>query len=507
MGPLRRQQVTEDLPPKVLAVLWLLANNSGRVVSKTTLLDTVWANTFVSEGTLATCLSRLRDALGEDSQHPRFIATVHRLGYRFVAPVIRGSLTTVSPRSPLLPSAASPVRGRLLVGREHELAQLHAAFQAAQEGDRQTVVIAGEMGMGKTALLHRFLEQFGEPSSVLVGYGQCVEHNGQAEACLPLLEALNQLSRTSESHTLVDCLRRYAPTWLERLPALMSEPQAAVRATTPAPTARRLAEALEALSLNHTVVLALEDLQWCDPSTADVLAILARRRDPAHLLIVGTCRPADVCLTNHPLTVVRRESLSRGQCYELPLQCLHKEDISSYVESLGVPEERRRELAGLLFGRTEGHPLFLTQLADHLAQQDRLLAGNPNTPHPAFDRTLPRNLRLVLDEHLSRLDPVERQILEAGSVAGLTFVAASVAAMLDLPLPLVETVCERLARQGRFLEDHGPAEWMNEAVSTCYGWRHLLYREVMFQRIGSGRLARLRQMPAVREAAAGLRCG
>ena len=57
------------------------------MVSKATLLDTVWAETVVSEGTLTTCLSLLRHALGEDAQQPRSIATVHRLGYRFVAPV------------------------------------------------------------------------------------------------------------------------------------------------------------------------------------------------------------------------------------------------------------------------------------------------------------------------------------------------------------------------------------------------------------------------------------
>jgi DNA-binding winged helix-turn-helix (wHTH) protein len=57
------------------------------VVSKATLLDTVWPETVVSEGTLTTCLSLLRHALGEDAQQPRYITTVHRLGYRFVAPV------------------------------------------------------------------------------------------------------------------------------------------------------------------------------------------------------------------------------------------------------------------------------------------------------------------------------------------------------------------------------------------------------------------------------------
>ena len=86
-GPLWHQAEIVAVPPKALAVLWLLARQAGQVVSKATLLDTVWPETVVSEGTLTNCLSLLRHALGEDAQQPRYIATVHRLGYRFVAPV------------------------------------------------------------------------------------------------------------------------------------------------------------------------------------------------------------------------------------------------------------------------------------------------------------------------------------------------------------------------------------------------------------------------------------
>ena len=94
--------------PKALAVLWLLARQAGQVVSKATLLDTVWAETVVSEGTLTTCLSLLRHALGEDAQQPRYIATVHRVGYRFVAPVTQASIGNIKPLSCGIPASASP---------------------------------------------------------------------------------------------------------------------------------------------------------------------------------------------------------------------------------------------------------------------------------------------------------------------------------------------------------------------------------------------------------------
>src|SRR5215831_14447841 len=187
-GPLWHQAEVVALPPKALAVLWELARQAGLVVRKEVLLDTVWAETVVSEGTLTTCLSLLRRALGEETQQPRYIATVHRLGYRFVAPVTReGTRTSLealpAPRPPVSPPPAPPP---LIVGRAAELAQLHAWFALARQGGRQTVFVTGEAGMGKTTLVDTFLAEVAAAQTAWIGRGQCVEHSGAGEAYLLL---------------------------------------------------------------------------------------------------------------------------------------------------------------------------------------------------------------------------------------------------------------------------------------------------------------------------------
>jgi DNA-binding winged helix-turn-helix (wHTH) protein len=83
------------LRPKSWAVLRYLVAHPGRVVTKDELLQAVWPDTGVSEAALTVCLNELRRALGETAQAPQYIATVHRRGYRFVAPVTR-----VAPLSP-----------------------------------------------------------------------------------------------------------------------------------------------------------------------------------------------------------------------------------------------------------------------------------------------------------------------------------------------------------------------------------------------------------------------
>src|SRR2546428_8746758 len=76
-----------QLTPKAFAVLRYLLDHPGRVVTKEELLREGWPDTVVSEWVLTTCIRQIRRALGEEAGAPQYIATVHRRGYRFIAPV------------------------------------------------------------------------------------------------------------------------------------------------------------------------------------------------------------------------------------------------------------------------------------------------------------------------------------------------------------------------------------------------------------------------------------
>src|SRR5215510_2443390 len=84
---LSRDGVEVALPPRVLGLLEHLVARPGSVVPKQALLDAVWKDAFVTETSLTEAISQLRQALGDDSQQPTYVQTVHRRGYRFVAPV------------------------------------------------------------------------------------------------------------------------------------------------------------------------------------------------------------------------------------------------------------------------------------------------------------------------------------------------------------------------------------------------------------------------------------
>ena len=78
-------------------------------------------------------------------------------------------------------------------------------------------------------------------------------------------------------------------------------------------------------------MLVLEDLHWSDSATIDLLAMLARRREAARLLVLGTYRPADVAGTAHPLPRLKQELQVHGHCEEVPLEFLSVTAVGQYL--------------------------------------------------------------------------------------------------------------------------------------------------------------------------------
>src|SRR5262245_42433566 len=272
---------TQMIPvtPKALAALRYLVDHPGRLVTKEALLEAVWPDTAVSDAVLKVRIGELRRALGDAVQTPRFIATVHRRGYRFIATVREVDPAQVRREAGSHPKTAADVSGQhppslfpmppYFVGREAVVAQLHGCLAAAQRGARQLVFVTGEVGIGKTAVVEAFMARAAVDPQVRIARGQCIEHYGAGEAYLPVLEALGRLCRGPEHERLRALLHREAPMWLVQMPHLLNPDdrealQHEIRGATRERMVRELAEMLEVLTAERPLVLVLEDLQWSD---------------------------------------------------------------------------------------------------------------------------------------------------------------------------------------------------------------------------------------------------
>jgi tetratricopeptide (TPR) repeat protein len=326
---------------------------------------------------------------------------------------------------------------------------------------------------------------------------------GRAKRYLPLLEALERLCRNPGGERLVTLLAQYAPSWVVQLPGLLSasalaDLQHTLAGTTRARMQRELSVALEAASATQPLVLVLEDLHWSDPSTVEALAMLARRREPARLLVVGTYRAAEVVMREHPLQPMKHELLRQGRAVEVALSHLSPAAVETYVATRVAEPDAAAALAPVVYRRTNGHPLFMVHVTDYLVQERGRIPATPMALG-ALERALPPSLRELIAAQLERLSAEEQQVLKVASVAGVEFAVASVAVGLQGADDTIEAVCERLARRGLFLEERELATWPDGTVSGRYAFRHGLYQDVLYQGLTPGLRARLHQQIGERQ--------
>jgi DNA-binding winged helix-turn-helix (wHTH) protein/predicted ATPase len=473
------------LRARTLAVLHYLLEHPGRVISRPEFAQHVWAETHVTPSVLRVCIWELRQALGESGGTPHYIETVGRQGYRFRAPTQSRQAAT---------SQEMP-----FVGCQAELTALHTALQQAQSGRLQLVFVTGDPGIGKTTLVRQFLSQVPATPTLWRGAGQCIEHFGTGEAYLPWLDALGRLGRDPDREPFLAALRRTAPMWLAHLPLLVEpeERERLQRQTQGLPPERMLRELVETFTVvtrETVVVLVLEDLQWSDSTTVEVLSYLARCPEPLRLLVLGTYRPAEVIARGHPLRQTVQELVAHGLCQELRLELLTEEQVQRYVAQRLGARAVPAELEALLYRRTDGNALFVVQLLDHLLQQGVLVEANGQwrlrDGVAAVAREIPESLRALLLKQVEGLEARPQQVLEAASVSGSRFTPAEVAAMVQGPVAEVEAICDELTRQGSVIEAQGVETWPDGTVTGRYGFRHVLYREVLYERLGMAQQAR-----------------
>lgn len=495
-GLLWRGEQIIHLPPKPQAVLRYLIERKGRIVSSSEIRQTVWQDVTVAPGIIKVAIQTIRKALGDNSKHPQFIETVAGAGYRFVGavqhlgPGNQRQAESVTVQDSIT-GANDSVHASLFVGRDAELRQLYGWLNKALTGQRQIVFVAGEPGLGKTALLRAFQRQLATVPQIWIAFGHCTEHYGVGEAYLPFLDALTRLQMEQQRAALVPLLQQHAPTWLAQLPSLTAQEQRTQVAPHPTATRERMlrefAYMIEALTKQAPLVLVLEDLHWSDPSTLDLLLALAQRQDAARLLLIGTYRPEVIYADSHPFRCVFYDLQARRLCSELTLVPLTEAETHAYLTAVFPTNTFRAELTHVLQERTEGNPLFLTSLLETFVNRGifdyRHGAWSLTQPIEALAKETPVSFRLLLERQSERLTEEEQRLLAAASVVGLDFSAAAVAHALEKDIVFVETHCESLARRRQFLRATGVCAWPDGTQAAQYAFLHALTREAWNERI------------------------
>jgi DNA-binding winged helix-turn-helix (wHTH) protein/tetratricopeptide (TPR) repeat protein len=463
------------LAPTPFTLLCALARQPGSLVTKDALLDAVWGHRFVSDSVLKTAISDLRKVLGDDPRQPRFIETVSRRGYRFIAPP--SSALAISP-APATVTAAGIPASPSFIGRTEEVSKLQRAWERAHGGQRAVVWLAGEPGIGKTTLIEHFLANLGD---IACARGHCVEHYGAGEPYLPVLEALADLCRSDP--TLPALMRAVAPTWLLQLPWLSTtQEKDALRrelaGVGPDRMLREMGELLDRYTEQRPLILVTEDLHWSDRATVQLIDYVARRRGRARLMWLSSFRLAEVVALEHPLNSLRHELRLQRLCEEVVLDPFSETEVADYIALRSVPLARDEAFVRALHERTDGVPLFVSSITSEVMDPKD---DKATIEARLADLAVPENLAAIIDHYIARLGPEQRTLLSAAAVCGVEFRVETVSLALEHDFSSVASACEELMREQVWLTQSRAIK-VEETLEQPYSFRHALFRQVLYER-------------------------
>lgn len=379
---------------------------------------------------------------------------------------------------------SSAYESRLFVGREHELALALDRFETARGGRPNVVLLSGDPGIGKTRSMDEIARQ-------VAARGAVVLRGGASEAAgmppyLPLLEALGSYIRASAPARLREQVGASAATLTTILPEL------AVRLgklpkgypLPPEQSQLRLYEAagefLAGIAAQHPLVLVLDDLQWADAASLDLLCYVMHRQTEARLLLLGAYRKAEV--EQNPALVRAITELGRQRHLTvIDLEPLQAEELSMLAAGyLGGQVDSAA--TQVLLMHSEGNPFFAEELlrdwveSGALAQVEgrwRLLAS--------LVGTLPASVARTIGQRLSRLPQQVVDYLRTASITGRTFE--------------VELLANVSGREGEAVEEHlmeaANSRLVKQQGPGVYTFTHDKVREYLYLGVSSIRRTRL----------------
>lgn len=375
-------------------------------------------------------------------------------------------------------------RGQAFIGRTAELERLAEAYARATTGESRMVVVAGEAGIGKTRLVEAFTTRVAAAGGRVLT-GGCLPLGAGGLPYGPFVEAFRALFRVVEPAALTALLGPSRGELGRLMPEVRPRPDRVDAAASdgresdgrePAATDERFAQVrlfelvlgvLERLARVSPVLLVVEDLQWADPSTRDLLAFLARNLRDERVHLVATIR-TDEPDPRHAFMSYLAE-LERGERVDrVDLARFDREDLARLLaDELGGTADP--DLVDRIWTRTGGNPFYAEQV----------LAATRETS----DGELPARLRDVVLARVSAVSDAGQEVLRVASAAGARIDDELLVTVAELPAPVVREALREVVDR-RILVSAGVA------ADPHFVFRHALLREVIHGDLFPGERAR-----------------
>lgn len=311
--------------------------------------------------------------------------------------------------------------GPPLVDRLQEMQQLHRALLELKEGQGGCLMITGEAGIGKSRLALE-LSSMAAEEGVLFVTGQATEYGG-ASLLAPWTEALRGLVIATPPSLLRNFLGPHSPILSRIIPDLPARLGLGVHGSPgPAELDRfQLFDAVTQFLINASkvgpIILFLDDLQWADEATTQLLSYVNRNAASERILLLASYRPEDV-VRDGPLEVSLYDLRRTRRLEQIHLERLGHDDVQALIGEVLEAERLDPKLTSAVFDRARGNPFFTEELTLSLREEDRVYVRDGEAVWSDGAVRLPSSVQLLIRRRLARLSRPAREMLLAATTMG-----------------------------------------------------------------------------------------
>lgn len=295
-----------------------------------------------------------------------------------------------------------------MIGRAAELQALRSVLESARQGNGGCVLVSGEAGIGKTTLVR-----------ALVRDSDCralwVYASDTSTPPYGLVESLARSLLDADSGILDACENH-----VEAMAVVLPDLGRRREGDGPNTIEKGIGCFLQAASKDRLLVWILEDLQWADSATIELLPLIDDAIAHAPVVILGIYRDDEVP-RGHALRRMRNALRRKGRVTEVELGLLPERETGTLLREI-IGGEPTDALVRVIHERTDGLPFFTEELIQMLVEEEGLIGGdNGYGWEPSGELPLPATIRDAVLLRLDRLSVSARRLLEACSVLGVAF--------------------------------------------------------------------------------------
>ena len=431
------------------------------------------------------------------------------------------------------------MENHLFIGREKEIQQLNQIFSEANNGLGKLVLFNGNPGSGKSGLIREFLKQFDYNDKVLNAITECNDKEGiNAHAAFKdLLLKLNSAAVSSSKESRAQLFKKLksfvseaGAQWIGMIPVVGGVAQAGLEtykayqnsfgnsSETKIESEIAIYQIFEnefrRLASDKTVIIFLDDLQWVDSSSLNLLFALAKniRENPFRIMIIGTYRQFEIeagknkitesgtnVTVRHPFADIlnelrnytKHESHIHRQdqwLYEIEMKPFTLNEIKRLVQANFTLNHFNDEFYELIFKISDGHPLYLVEMLEYLVKTDKIkvsIDGSYICDNLKIDE-LPVSVQAIISEKIERLSEELKKVLSYASVNGEEFAVPVVEKLLKIDeLDLLDYL-EQLSKKHGLLVANEPIHVKN-MLFELYSFSQTLVHKYIYENLDGAR--------------------